>query len=83
MATTVRDVIAGAFRLLAGDDQTFTAKDYNDALYSLNSMLQTWTTDSLDVWTINRTVFPLVIGTQTYTLGAGGTLNMPFLSHQL
>jgi len=76
MATTVRDVISGAFRLLAGDDQTFTAADYQNALYSLNSMLQTWTTDSLDVWTINRTVFPLVIGTQSYTLGTGGTLNM-------
>ena len=76
MATTVRDVIAGAFRLMAGDDQTFTAQDYTNALQALNGMLQTWTIESLSVWTINRTVLPLTIGTQAYTLGTGGTLNM-------
>ena len=78
MATTVRDVIAGAFRLLAGDDRSgFEADDFNNALLSLNSMLQTWTTESLSVWTINRIVLPLTPGTQTYTLGTGGTLNTP------
>jgi len=76
MATTVRDVIAGSFRLLAGDDQTFGADDYKNAMYSLNSMLQTWTTEGLTVYTINRTVLPLTIGVQAYTLGTGGTLNM-------
>jgi len=73
---TVRDLISGSFRLMAGDDKTFTAEDYANALSALNGMLQTWTIDGLSVWTINRTVLPLTIGTQAYTLGTGGTLNM-------
>ena len=74
--TTVRDVLKGAFRLISGDDQTFSAQDYANAMQALNGMLQSWTTDGLGVWTINRTVLPLTIGVQTYTLGTGGTLNM-------
>ena len=46
------------------------------ALRTLNRMLQVWNTEDLMVYTVNRNVFNLVAGTQTYTLGTGGTFNM-------
>lgn len=48
------------------------------ALEELNAMLTTLGTAKLNVYTIDRTVFPLVIGQQAYTLGASGAdFNMP------
>lgn len=46
------------------------------ALTALNSMIDAWNVDNLMVYTIERTVFPLSSGVQSYTLGTGGTFNM-------
>ena len=46
------------------------------ALRTLNRMLQVWNTQSLMVYTVNRNIFNIVAGKQTYTLGTGGDFNM-------
>ena len=46
------------------------------ALRTLNRMLQVWNTQDLMVYTVNRTVFSLIAGQQSYTLGTGGNFNM-------
>lgn len=75
----VRDLISDALKslgvLAAGEN--IEAGDAQDALVSLNDMLETWNNDNLKVYSINRQVFPLTVGVQDYTLGTGGTFNIP------
>jgi len=54
-----------------------TAEDGAFALRTLNRMVQKWSTEELSVYTVNRDSYSLVAGTQTYTLGTGGTFNSP------
>lgn len=75
---TVRDLIAGALRLLGVvDAQTpLSADQAADGLTALNAMLASWSTQRLAVYTILRQVFPLINGQQAYTLGAGGDFDV-------
>ena len=56
--------------------ETATASETNDALVSLNNMIDTWATERLTIYTVARTVFDLTSGTQDYTIGTGGTFNI-------
>lgn len=40
-------------------------------------MVDGWQADGLKIFTENINTFPFVLGTQTYTLGTGGSFNMP------
>jgi len=54
-----------------------TAEDGAYALRVLNRMVQKWSTEELSIYTVNRDSYNLVAGTQSYTLGVGGTFNAP------
>ena len=76
--TTVLDIITDAHIAIGAADPTNPLSS-DAAAYGLrvfNRMLSSWNNDGLMVYTVNRTVFPITAGTQVWTLGAGGTLNM-------
>ena len=56
--------------------ETPSGAETADGLIILQQMMDSWQAERLNIFTINITEFPLVPGTQTYTLGTGGTLNM-------
>lgn len=76
--TTVRDICEDALieigALSVGE--AMPAADGAFALRTLNRMVEKWNTEQLMPYTVNRTSFNLVAGTQSYTLGTGGTFNM-------
>lgn len=77
---TGQDLIAKALRLInvLASGETPTAAEANDALVTLNQMLESWSTQQLEVFTVQRTQeFPLVNGQQVYTVGTGGNFNIP------
>ena len=77
--TTVLDIITDAHIALGAADPTNPLSP-NAAAYGLrvfNRMLSSWNNEGLMVYTVNRMVFPITAGVQIWTLGSGGTLNMP------
>lgn len=79
MARTTRDIIHRALRTIGvlGAGDAAPAEDATDALVALNQMLDTWSADSLLVYTINEQSFALTAGVKTYTIGTGGSFNTP------
>jgi len=75
---TVLDVIAAALKdlgvLAAGE--TATAADAQDCLDGLNRLLDQWAVERLSMFVVTRSTWTLVSGTQTYTVGVGGTVNI-------
>lgn len=75
--TTVLQLLTDACSLIgvtAGDD-ALTGGEAQQALRVFNRMIETWNTQRLMVYTINRNTYPLTTSQQTYTLGTGGTFN--------
>lgn len=70
-------LICGSLRVLGvlAEGETPSAQSANDALQSLNDMLDSWSNESLVISSILREVFALVGGQQTYTFGVGGNFN--------
>jgi hypothetical protein len=58
--------------LAAGEDPSFD--DSNDALEALNALLDQWAAQRLKMFTITRSTWTIVSGTQEYTFGTGGDL---------
>lgn len=56
--------------------ETPAASDAADAFTILNSMVDSWGTQRLTVYTTARTAFNLSASTQDYTIGTGGTFNI-------
>ena len=77
--STVRDLLSDALLLLGVQDpsEAMSADVAAVCLRRLNAMLNTWSAQSLMVYTSNRVVLPLTIGQAAYTLGTGGDLNTP------
>ena len=75
--TTALDIINGALRLLQvkSSDAALTAEEANDALDSLNTMIDGWSTGSLMVYHATKESFMLTPGQSTYTIGTGGNFN--------
>lgn len=75
--TTIREIVTGSLRLLEviGAGEAPTAEDAADALSSLSSMMDSWSIDGNKVFTESVETFNLVAGTDTYTIGSGGTFN--------
>ena len=78
--TTVRDLITDAMIQIGALDpsEAIDAAPAAAALRELNRMVSSWSNESLMIYTVDRTVFNLVGGTQSYTLGVGGTFNTPY-----
>lgn len=72
---TRTDIIAEALELIgaiaAGESPS--AEDGASVARSLNMMLKTWQADGLHLWLKAEGSLPLVAGTQSYTMGNGGT----------
>lgn len=59
--------------LAEGEDPS--ASQLQDAITSLNMMLDTWSTEKLFIYTIAQETFNVVGGQQIYTMGPGGNFN--------
>lgn len=75
--STVRDLIRGSLRLIGAvaTGETPSADEQTDALSVLNDMIDSWSTERLLIYSIIREEFPLVVGQQSYTIGAAGNFN--------
>lgn len=74
---TALDIIKRSLRYIGalGVGETLEAELANNALDSVNAMLDSWSIDGLLVYQTNYETFPLSAGVQSYTIGAGGTFN--------
>ena len=79
MQTTVLELIRAALNttnvLFDGEDPS--ANTAKGALFQLNSMLDSWTADSLAIYAERNDVFNLVPDQAVYTVGPTGTWVMP------
>ncbi len=80
---TVGDVITASLKdlgvLAAGEVPT--AQDSADCLDGLNRLIDQWAAERLMIYTETRTTWTIVSGTQTYTVGVGGTVNIAWPSY--
>ncbi len=74
---TNQDLITSSLRLIgvlpAG--QTPNPEELSDSRDVLNAMLAEWNTQGLQIFAIRHETFPLVAGTQSYTIGEGGVFD--------
>jgi hypothetical protein len=77
LTVTSLDLISSALRLIGvlASGEPASASDASDSLMILNQMVDSWQAERLMIYTIAITTFSLVVGQQTYTLGAGGDFN--------
>jgi hypothetical protein len=70
------DLINSALRLIGiiRTGQTAAATETAEGLAALNLMLDSWSTERLDVLYAGLATYSLVSGTQTYTMGPSGSL---------
>lgn len=83
---TGNDLIARALRLInvLASGEVPQANEAQDALATLNNMLDSWSTQRMQIFTVQRVAndvngqpFTLVSGQQAYTVGTGGNFNIP------
>ncbi len=79
MATVLDALIRPALRMIGqlGPGRGAGPAELVDALGVLNRMLDAWSTERLNVYTIRPDVYNLIAGQQTYTIGPGGDFNAP------
>lgn len=72
------DLVTGALRKIGqyAPGESLSAADANDALDSLNGMLDLWSAQKLTVFNNIETVRNLTAGQNSYTLGVGGYFNI-------
>lgn len=75
---TALDLITGALRKIGqyAPGETLSAADANDALDSVNGLLDLWSNQHLAVYNNIETVKNLTAGQSTYTVGTGGYFNI-------
>ncbi len=56
--------------------ESISAQDANDALLTLNEMIDSWSTETLAVYGSANDEFTIVPGKQVYTYGIGGDFNV-------
>lgn len=76
---TAGDLINSSLRLIGVLESGVnpSTQETADALASLNALLSQWQTEELSIFTIANHTFPLVAGTQDYTIGDGGDFDSP------
>lgn len=60
-----------------GESEAMSAGMAQDGLARLNNMVSGWRTQFGTVYAVERDVFALTAGQQTYTIGVGGDFNVP------
>lgn len=77
LTVTVSDIVTRAARALGflGRTETMSSADMTDGVNCLNEMLDSWSNEKLNSYVTLQRSFTLTIGTQTYTIGSGGTIN--------
>lgn len=75
--TTVSQILTRAGQALGytGRGETLSAADANDGLAAFNAMLDSWSGEGLASYANQTISHVLTIGTQSYTIGSGGTIN--------
>jgi len=75
---TVRDIFTDSLTelgvLAAGE--TMQTIDADAALGALNRLVDQWASERLYIYSVTRTTWTMVSGTQNYTVGTGGTVNI-------
>lgn len=76
--TTALDIITDAYQMLGvyGTSDTLSSGDSTLGLTTLNDMLDSWSNESLTTFATLEQSFTLVPGQQSYTIGAGGQINL-------
>lgn len=76
---TPRQLISSSLRLLGviATSEAPTANEANDALLSLNALIDSWSNESLMIPFKVRESFPLVVNQQLYTFGPSGDFDSP------
>lgn len=78
MAYLVSDLIARSMRIIgvlaAGESPS--AEELADAFITLNDLVTNWGTERLNIYAQQRDLLTLTSGTQSYTIGTGGTFNV-------
>jgi hypothetical protein len=74
---TALSLITAAMRLLnvVASGELPTSDEANDALMAFQWMVDSWNADSLSIFTMGASDYPLALGKQAYTLGPGGDFN--------
>lgn len=72
---TGRDLISASLRLIGATapGESLAASEATDGLAALNRMISSWSTEPLLIYSRVRDSLTLVVGTQSYTMGTGGT----------
>lgn len=76
---TVQELIYDALRLIgalnAGEGPS--QDEHTEDLRALNTMLDSWNTERLNVYRVVRDVYTLSVSKESYTMGVGGDINAP------
>lgn len=76
---TVQDLVNSTLRLIGvlASGEIASAAESFDGMQCLNDLLDSLSAQRLGIFEISPQTFPLVPGTQAYTLGTGGNFNTP------
>lgn len=79
MLITAQQAIDQALKTIGvlGTGTTITAQEYEDSLFALNLMLDSWSISDTFVYSNSSHTFPFIPGQQVYTLGTGGDFDYP------
>lgn len=74
---TVNDLIIRALKMVSiiGNNETLDTADAADSLAQINGILDEWNSRKLMNYAVSKEAFPLVSGTDIYTIGSGGDFN--------
>lgn len=74
---TGRDIVTRSLLQLGvlGEGETASGQQLADGISIANTMLDSWGVDKSMIYTVQEENFPLVAGTQNYTIGSGATFN--------
>ena len=78
MAVAASDILNRAGKALGilGGTEVFNASESNDGLIAFNAMLDSLSLEGLMSYVVQEQSFSLQIGTNSYTIGSGGVINV-------
>ena len=76
MADTAQTIINQAMKRLGvlSQGETPSSEEADDALESLNTMLDSWSTERLGVFDVTETIHTMTVAQAQYTVGSGGDI---------
>jgi hypothetical protein len=78
MSITIRDLLTSSLRLISvvSEGNTPTAQQLNDALFTLNELMDSWNVDGTMIYTMGINTFPINNSKQVWTIGPTGDFNV-------